>query len=276
MLEIENLNVSVEGKLVLKGINLVARGGEIHAVMGPNGSGKTSLAFTIMGHPRYKIESGRITFEGEEINNLKTHERAKKGIFLAFQYPQEIPGVPLGKFLWTVAGGEKNFSAFSREFKEKLSLLKIPEEFAKREVNKGFSGGEKKRTEILQMLMLNPKLIILDEIDSGLDVDSLKIVASAVMNFMTKEKVIIIITHYPRILNYVRPNFVHILFDGKIVLSGDESLASELEEKGYEKLLKEKGIRVDLKKSELEEKKMTAEEKKMTAEEKKMTAKDVI
>jgi Fe-S cluster assembly ATP-binding protein len=265
MLEIENLNVSVEGKLVLKGINLVARGGEIHAVMGPNGSGKTSLAFTIMGHPRYKIESGRITFEGEEINNLKTHERAKKGIFLAFQYPQEIPGVPLGKFLWTVAGGEKNFSAFSREFKEKLSLLKIPEEFAKREINKGFSGGEKKRTEILQMLMLNPKLIILDEIDSGLDVDSLKIVASSVMNFMTKEKVIIIITHYPRILNYVRPNFVHILFDGKIVLSGDESLASELEEKGYEKLLKEKGIRVDLKKSELEEKKMTAEEKKMTA-----------
>jgi Fe-S cluster assembly ATP-binding protein len=159
---------------------------------------------------------------------------------LAFQYPQEIPGVPLGKFLWTVAGGEKNFSAFSREFKEKLSLLKIPEEFAKREINKGFSGGEKKRTEILQMLMLNPKLIILDEIDSGLDVDSLKIVASAVMNFMTKEKVIVIITHYPRILNYVRPNFVHILFDGKIVLSGDDLWQVSLKKKDTKNYSKKK------------------------------------
>jgi Fe-S cluster assembly ATP-binding protein len=162
--------------------------------------------------------------------------------------------------LWTVAGGEKNFSAFSREFKEKLSLLKIPEEFAKREVNKGFSGGEKKRTEILQMLMLNPKLIILDEIDSGLDVDSLKIVASAIINFMTKEKIIIIITHYPRILNYVKPNFVHILFDGKIVLSGDESLARELEEKGYEKLLREKGVKIEEEKLKIEEKKITAKD----------------
>ncbi len=260
MLEVENLSVSVDGKLVLKGIDLVARGGEIHAVMGPNGSGKTSLAFTIMGHPKYKIESGRIVFDGEEINNLKTHERAKRGIFLAFQYPQEIPGVPLGKFLWTVAGGEKNFSVFSRDFKEKLSLLKIPEDFAKREINKGFSGGEKKRTEILQMLMLNPKLVILDEIDSGLDVDSLKIVASAVINFMTKEKIIVIITHYPRILNYVKPNFVHILFDGKIVLSGDESLARDLEEKGYEKLLKEKGVKIDEKKTEIDEKKITAKD----------------
>ncbi len=260
MLEVENLSVSVDGKLVLKGIYLVARGGEIHAVMGPNGSGKTSLAFTIMGHPKYKIESGRIVFDGEEINNLKTHERAKRGIFLAFQYPQEIPGVPLGKFLWTVAGGEKNFSVFSRDFKEKLSLLKIPEDFAKREINKGFSGGEKKRTEILQMLMLNPKLVILDEIDSGLDVDSLKIVASAVINFMTKEKIIVIITHYPRILNYVKPNFVHILFDGKIVLSGDESLARDLEEKGYEKLLKEKGVKIDEKKTEIDEKKITAKD----------------
>ncbi len=260
MLEVENLSVSVDGKLVLKGIDLVARGGEIHAVMGPNGSGKTSLAFTIMGHPKYKIESGRIVFDGEEINNLKTHERAKRGIFLAFQYPQEIPGVPLGKFLWTVAGGEKNFSVFSRDFKEKLSLLKIPEDFAKREINKGFSGGEKKRTEILQMLMLNPKLVILDEIDSGLDVDSLKIVASAVINFMTKEKIIVIITHYPRILNYVKPNFVHILFDGKIVLSGDESLARDLEEKGYEKLLKEKGVKIDAKKTEIDEKKITAKD----------------
>ncbi len=238
MFRIENLNVSVDGKDVLKGINFEASEGQIHAIMGPNGSGKTSLSFTIMGHPKYKVKEGRIIFKGKDITGLKTDERAKLGIFLAFQNPQEIPGVPLGKFLWTVAGGGKKFPDFSKEFREKMQRLKIQEDFSKRELNRGFSGGEKKRSEVLQLLMLNPQLVILDEIDSGLDIDSLKAVAEALLDFMSEEKIIIIITHYPRILNYISPTKVHILFDGKIVLSGDISLAKELEEKGYEKILK--------------------------------------
>ncbi|GBD03003.1 putative ABC transporter ATP-binding protein [bacterium HR19] len=248
MLKIENLEVSVDGKKILKGINFSARRGEIHAIMGPNGSGKSSLAFTIMGNPKYKIENGSILFDGKDITHLKPDERAKAGIFLAFQYPHEIPGVPLGKFLWTIAGGGRNFADFSKEFKEKMSLLKIPDEFSKREINKGFSGGEKKRTEILQMLMLKPTLAILDEIDSGLDVDSLKIVSQAVLEFtQSKDKIVLIITHYPRILNYIKPDRVHVIFDGKIVLSGDYSLATEIEEKGYEKILKEIGFHIQKK-----------------------------
>lgn len=237
MLEIKDLNVKADGKMVLSGINLLVNKGEIHAIMGPNGSGKTSLSLTIMGHPKYKIESGLIIFESKIINEMKPNERAKMGIFLAFQYPQEIPGVPLGKFLWSIAGSEKKFAEFSKELKEKIKKLKIPDEFTKRELNKGFSGGEKKRTEILQSLILNPKLYILDEIDSGLDIDSLKIVSQAIIENMSDQKAIIIITHYPRILNYIKPNFVHIIFQGKIVMSGDFSLAKDIESKGYEKIL---------------------------------------
>lgn len=237
MLEIKDLNVKADSKMVLSGINLLVNKGEIHAIMGPNGSGKTSLSLTIMGHPKYKIESGLIIFESKIINELKPNERAKMGIFLAFQYPQEIPGVPLGKFLWSIAGSEKKFAEFSKELKEKIKKLKIPDEFTKRELNKGFSGGEKKRTEILQSLILNPKLYILDEIDSGLDIDSLKIVSQAIIENMSDQKAIIIITHYPRILNYIKPNFVHIIFQGKIVMSGDFSLAKDIESKGYEKIL---------------------------------------
>lgn len=237
MLEIKDLNVKADSKMVLSGINLLVNKGEIHAIMGPNGSGKTSLSLTIMGHPKYKIESGLIIFESKIINEMKPNERAKMGIFLAFQYPQEIPGVPLGKFLWSIAGSEKKFAEFSKELKEKIKKLKIPDEFTKRELNKGFSGGEKKRTEILQSLILNPKLYILDEIDSGLDIDSLKIVSQAIIENMSDQKAIIIITHYPRILNYIKPNFVHIIFQGKIVMSGDFSLAKDIESKGYEKIL---------------------------------------
>ncbi len=237
MLEIKDLNVKADSKMVLSGINLLVNKGEIHAIMGPNGSGKTSLSLTIMGHPKYKIESGLIIFESKIINEMKPNERAKMGIFLAFQYPQEIPGVPLGKFLWSIAGSEKKFAEFSKELKEKIKKLKIPDEFTKRELNKGFSGGEKKRTEILQSLILNPKLYILDEIDSGLDIDSLKIVSQAIIENMSDQKAIIIITHYPRILNYIKPNFVHIIFQGKIVMSGDFSLAKDIESKGYENIL---------------------------------------
>lgn len=240
MLEIKDLHVRVGDKKVLSGINLSVRKGEIHAVMGPNGSGKTSLAFAIVGHPRYNLEKGEIIFEGQVINDLKPNERAKLGIFLAFQNPQEIPGVPLGKFLWSIGGSDKKFSDFTRELKEKMNNLKIPEEFMRRELNKGFSGGEKKRVEILQSLILSPKLYILDEVDSGLDVDSLKVVSESITRSMSREKAIIIITHYPRILNYMKPDFVHILFQGKIVMSGDYSLANEIEDKGYERVLSSK------------------------------------
>lgn len=268
MLEIQNLHVSVDGKEVLKGVELSTREGEIHAVMGPNGSGKTSLAFTIMGHPSYRVEQGKIIYKGKDITHLKVDERAKLGIFLAFQYPEEIPGVPLGKFIWTVASSGKKFAEFSREFKEKMKALNIPEEFSKRELNKGFSGGEKKRTEILQMLMLNPSLVILDEIDSGLDVDSLKSVSEALIDFMSPDKTYIIITHYPRILNYIKPTHVHILFKGRIVLTGDFSLARELEELGYEKLLSRRGIQIE---EEGEEEKEKIEE-----ERKGISAKDML
>ncbi|MCS7213644.1 MAG: Fe-S cluster assembly ATPase SufC [Candidatus Calescibacterium sp.] len=251
MLEIRNLHVSADGKKVLFGIDLRVKKGEIHAVMGPNGSGKTSLSFAIMGHPKYKIEDGEIVFESKVINELKADERAKLGIFLAFQNPYEIPGVPLGKFLWSIAGSERKFAEFTKELKDKMKKLKIPDEFTKRELNKGFSGGEKKRTEILQSLILNPKLYILDEIDSGLDVDSLKVVSESIMDSMNAEKAIIIITHYPRILNYIKPNFVHVLFQGKIIMSGDFSLAKEIEDKGYEKIL---SGRIEVKRTEIEAK----------------------
>jgi Fe-S cluster assembly ATP-binding protein len=235
--EIRNLKVKVDGKEIIKEVNLKIQKGEIHALMGPNGSGKSSLAFTILGHNTYKVEKGEILFEGENIIPLTTDERAKKGIFLTFQYPIEISGIGVENFLWKISSKinnqKKSVIDFKKGLNSKIHNLKIEKSFLKRELNVGFSGGEKKRLEILQMEFLNPKIAILDEIDSGLDIDSVKLVAKAVNSMKSKELGTLIITHYQRILNYIKPDFVHIMIDGKIVKSGDASLVSVLEEKGY-------------------------------------------
>jgi len=251
-LRIEDLHVSVEGKEILKGLNLKVRQGEIHALMGPNASGKSTLSYTIMGHPKYKVEKGDILLNGESIIRLSPDERARKGLFLAFQYPLEIPGVSLTNFLRIAYNNlvqtdkSKDISSeivsvfkFKEILKEKLKLLKMDESFANRYLNEGFSGGEKKKCEILQMAILRPKIAILDETDSGLDVDALKIVAKVINTLMGPDMGILFITHYQRILRYVRPSYVHILLDGRIVKSGKEDLALELEEKGYDWIKKE-------------------------------------
>lgn len=244
-LKVEDLYVSVEGKTILWGVNLEVNYGEVHAIMGPNGAGKSTLGFAILGHPKYKIEKGKISFNGQDILLLKPNERAKLGIFLLFQYPHEVQGLILGRFLWSVFGGGKKFPEFMKELKQKMSLLKMSEEFSKRELNVGFSGGEKKRSEVLQMLLMKPKLAILDEPDSGLDVDATYAVAEAI-NSTRKETSSIIITHYPRILNYVRPDAVHIFHNGRVILSGDMSLAKEIEEKGYEAKFEELNLNQNL------------------------------
>jgi Fe-S cluster assembly ATP-binding protein len=251
-LRIEDLHVSVEGKEILKGLNLKVRQGEIHALMGPNASGKSTLSYTIMGHPKYKVEKGDILLNGESIIRLSPDERARKGLFLAFQYPLEIPGVSLTNFLRIAYNNlvqtdkSKDISSeivsvfkFKEILKEKLKLLKMDESFANRYLNEGFSGGEKKKCEILQMAILRPKIAILDETDSGLDVDALKTVAKVINTLMGPDMGILFITHYQRILRYVRPSYVHILLDGRIVKSGKEDLALELEEKGYDWIKKE-------------------------------------
>jgi len=236
LLEIKNLHVEVEGKEILKGINLNLDLGKINALMGPNGSGKSTLVNTIMGHPRYKITQGKIVFKGKEISKFSPDKRAKLGIFLSFQYPREISGISVSKFLKT-ASKELNqkFSIFDfkKNLKEKTNLLGISNEMTERYLNEGFSGGEKKKNEILQMLVLNPNLIMLDETDSGLDVDSLKIVAKGVNEIMNQKKCTLIITHYKRILEYIKPDKVFIMIKGKIALEGDGKLVDELEEKGY-------------------------------------------
>lgn len=243
LLRIENLKVEVEGKEILKGIDLSINKGEIHALMGPNGTGKSTLAFTIMGHPKYEIKEGRIFYLNEDLTKFNTSQRAKKGIFIAFQYPEEIPGVSLESFLRNTYnsknGKEISFLEFRKILKEKMKFLEIDDIFLKRYVNEGFSGGEKKRNEILQMAILEPKLAILDETDSGLDIDSLKIVSMGINKLMNPELSILIITHYQRILNFIKPDFVHILIDGKIVKSGREELSKILEEKGYDWVRKE-------------------------------------
>lgn len=245
-LAINNLRVSVEGKEILKGINLTIRKGEIHALMGPNGSGKSTLSYTLMGHPGYKVEEGEILFKGENILELSPDQRGRRGIFLAFQYPVSIPGVSMANFLRMAvnvnrSGGDNGrppipMQKFRKLLKEKMAILKMEEAFTRRYINDGFSGGEKKKAEVLQMAMLEPEIAILDETDSGLDIDALRIVAEGVNNLIGPNIGVLIITHYQRILNYIKPQFVHVLYNGQIAVSGGPDLAQMLEEKGYDEI----------------------------------------
>jgi Fe-S cluster assembly ATP-binding protein len=238
---IEDLHVSVEGKQILKGVDLTVNKGEIHALMGPNGSGKSTLANTLMGHPKYVVTRGRVRFEGEDILSLTPDQRAQKGLFLAFQYPIAIPGVSLGNFLRaatrSVRGNGLTALQFRKELMEKMKLLKMDPSFAARYVNDGLSGGEKKRAEVLQMAVLQPTIAVMDETDSGLDIDALRTVAEGVNTIHTPEMGVLIITHYQRLLNYVRPQFVHVLVEGRIVESGGPELVEQLEAQGYEPII---------------------------------------
>jgi Fe-S cluster assembly ATP-binding protein len=237
MIEIRDLHVTADGKEILKGVNLTISQGEVHAIMGPNGSGKSTLANVLMGHPKYAVTSGHILLDGEDITDWPADARAKKGLFLSFQYPVEIPGVTVESFLRTAVNSvhRKNYDVvqFHKMLKEKMQIFRMDEGFSRRYLNEGFSGGEKKRMEILQMLMLDPKFAVLDETDSGLDVDALRIVAEGINNVRDKDHGVIIITHYNRILQYVTPDHVHILLDGRIARSGGKELAQEIEENGY-------------------------------------------
>ena len=238
LLVVDELHVTVEGKEILKGVSLALNAGEVHAIMGPNGSGKSTLSFCLMGHPKYVVTSGSIRYQGENIAELSPDERAQKGIFLAFQYPTAIPGVTIANFLRAALRGVRKTDVPVKEFrtlvKTHLKSLGISDTFMNRYVNDGFSGGEKKRLEILQMAVLNPALAVLDETDSGLDIDALKTVAAGINALRTPQRGVLLITHYQRLLNYVTPNIVHVMVDGRIVRSGGAELALELEAKGYE------------------------------------------
>tara|TARA_B100000242_G_scaffold288552_1_gene256958 strand:- start:897 stop:1631 length:735 start_codon:yes stop_codon:yes gene_type:complete len=243
MLKISNLKASTGGKDILKGLNLEIKAGEVHAIMGPNGSGKSTLANVLSGKPGYSV-SGEINFEGKKLNNVPIEERAQNGIFLAFQYPLEIPGVNTSNFLRTAINsirkskGEKELDALSfiKLIKEKASELKIDEKFLSRQLNVGFSGGEKKKNEILQMKLLEPKLSVLDETDSGLDIDALRIVADGVNSYKNQDNSFLIITHYQRLLDYIKPDFIHVLSNGKIIKTGRSELGQQLEKTGYKNL----------------------------------------
>ena len=242
MLEIKNLHVSIDGKEILKGLNLNVNAGEIHAIMGPNGSGKSTLSSVIAGNEDYEVTKGSIFYKDENIEDLSPDERANKGIFMSFQYPVEIPGITVTNFIKTAINsnlksrGEKEMSAsiMLKKIREKAKLLEIDSKFLSRSLNEGFSGGEKKRNEIFQMAMLEPSLAILDETDSGLDIDALRIVASGVNKIKNNNNAIVIITHYQRLLDHIIPDYVHVLQDGKIAKSGTKDLALQLEEKGYD------------------------------------------
>ena len=246
MLEIKNLKARIEEKEILKGINLSVNNGEVHAIMGPNGSGKSTLASVLAGREGYDITDGEVFLRGNDILELSPEERAREGVFLAFQYPVEIPGVNSTYFLRSAVNqvrkhrGEEELDAmnFLKLVKAKMKELELADEFLKRPVNAGFSGGEKKRNEILQMTMLNPSLAVLDETDSGLDIDALRIVADGVNRIKNQNNAQIVITHYQRLLGYIVPDFVHVLYDGRIIKSGDKTLAHDLEEKGYDWLIK--------------------------------------
>jgi Fe-S cluster assembly ATP-binding protein len=242
MLKINNLHASIEDKEILKGINLEIKAGEVHAIMGPNGAGKSTLSSIIAGNENYEVTEGEILLEGEDISELAPEERAHKGIFLSFQYPVEIPGVSVTNFMKTALNEHRKANGLEempanemlKMIREKSELLEIDRKFLSRSLNEGFSGGEKKRNEIFQMAMLQPKLAILDETDSGLDIDALRIVANGVNKLKSSENAVLVITHYQRLLEYIVPDFVHVLMDGKIVKSGGKELALELEEKGYD------------------------------------------
>ena len=247
MIEIKNLHVEVEGNKILKGVNLEVKKGETHAIMGPNGSGKSTLAQVLAGHEDYDITEGNIDYLGKDLLEMDVDERACEGIFLAFQYPVELPGVNNMYFLRSALNaqrkyrGEKEIDAmeFMDLISDRIKLLNLKDSLLKRPVNEGFSGGEKKRNEIFQMAVLEPKLALLDETDSGLDIDALRVVANGVNSMKNQESSTIVVTHYQRLLNYIIPDFVHILVDGRIISSGDKNLALELEEKGYDKIIED-------------------------------------
>jgi Fe-S cluster assembly ATP-binding protein len=238
LLAVEDLHVAVEGKTILKGLSLTVNAGEVHALMGPNGSGKSTLSYCLMGHPKYQVTRGAIRYQGEDLLALPPNERAAKGLFLAFQYPTAIPGVTITNFLRAALRGVRGQDVPIREFRQtvktQLKALGIPDAFMNRYVNDGFSGGEKKRLEILQLAVLAPRLAVLDETDSGLDIDALKTVAAGINAQRSPERGILLITHYQRLLNYVKPDMVHVLVDGRMARSGGPELAHELEAKGYE------------------------------------------
>ncbi|MEK4434911.1 MULTISPECIES: Fe-S cluster assembly ATPase SufC [Paenibacillus] len=245
---IEGLKATIEGKEILKGINLEMKGGEIHAIMGPNGTGKSTLASALMGHPKYEVTDGTVTLDGEDVLDMAVDERARAGLFLAMQYPSEIAGVTNSDFLRSAInarrgeGNEISLIKFIRQMEGKMKELDMNPEFAHRYLNEGFSGGEKKRNEILQMMLLDPKIVVLDEIDSGLDIDALKIVANGVNAMKSEERGFLIITHYQRLLNYITPDYVHVMMQGRIVKSGGPELAHRLEAEGYDWVKEELGI----------------------------------
>lgn len=242
MLNIQDLKASIEDNHILNGIDLEVKAGEVHAIMGPNGSGKSTLASVLAGREEFEVNGGQVLYQGEDLLELSPEERARKGIFLAFQYPVEIPGVSTTNFLKSAMNQVREYNGlkpmdsvhFLKHIKEKMKLVEIDQSLLSRSLNEGFSGGEKKRNEIFQMAVLEPKLAILDETDSGLDIDALRIVANGVNQLKSKDNAVIVVTHYQRLLNYIVPDYVHVLYDGKIVKSGTKDLAHELEEKGYD------------------------------------------
>ncbi len=246
MLEVKNLFVSVDGKEILKGLNLDIKNGEVHVLMGPNGAGKSTLVNAIVGHPSYKIEKGTLLFEGFDITHEKTDERAKRGIFMSFQNPEEIPGITVENFLrasrGAITGKPLKIFAFKKELDEKMAELNMDESYASRYLNVGFSGGEKKKNEVLQMLMVNPKLAILDESDSGLDVDAVKIVSRGVEKFRNENNALLIITHNSKILEYLNVDYVHVLVDGRIVKSGGNELIDEINTSGFENIVQNQAV----------------------------------
>ena len=249
ILRVSNLHVAIDDQEILRGVDLTVNAGEVHAIMGPNGSGKSTLANTLAGRPEYAVTQGEVTYQGQDLLGLEPEERARLGLFLAFQYPMELPGVRAWQFLKAAVDaqrqhrGEEEMSArdFDRMLREKVKTVEIDPELVRRSVNEGFSGGEKKRNEILQMAILEPTLALLDETDSGLDIDALRIVSDGVNKLHNSDNAIVLVTHYQRILNYINPNFVHVLVDGRIVVSGGPELAQELEARGYEWVREEAG-----------------------------------
>jgi Fe-S cluster assembly ATP-binding protein len=254
MLSIKNIHANIEGKEILKGINLEIKAGEVHAIMGPNGSGKSTLASVLAGREEYEVTEGEVTFLEKDLLELSTEDRAREGLFLAFQYPVEIPGVSTTNFIKAAVNEKRKYQgeepldavAFLKMMKQKMALVEIDQSLLSRSINEGFSGGEKKRNEVFQMAMLEPKLAILDETDSGLDIDALRIVANGINKLRNENRAILLITHYQRLLDYIQPDYVHVLYNGKIVKSGTKELALELEEKGYDFITDEADLTASL------------------------------